>query len=183
MGLDTRLRAKCKKEYDSGAGVYEIIHPNTKVSNPSNSMPSPELLRSQILDNNFTNVKSSKGYTSNDKNKVDYDLKHAIRVYNAFGINPESETAASELETALENYNTTTESRDDKELEQDIISDTIKALVRSKATALQIQASFVRSSSIQGVISLESLATYLGISFSLEVLDLALATLIHTEIN
>lgn len=183
MGLDTRLRNRIKKEYDSGANIYTILHPNTQSAEPESLRIESDIIRQQILSNNFTNVKSNRGYTSKINTKVDYDLNHAERVYIAFGINIKSDTKVVQLQAALENYQSTKESRDDKELKQDLIKDTIIALKRSNITAVQIQQSFVRSSVIDTVITLESLATHLNIEFNLEVLDAALAILIKEQID
>lgn len=183
MGRDTRLRAKTKKEYDTGASIYTILHPNTTNPDPSSLMPSSELLRQQILSSDFSNVNSNSGYASDLVNNIKFDLAHAIRIYNAFGIDPNSETATAELETELTNYELTTESKDINELENDIINNTIQALKANNAPATDIGNSFVRSSIIKGVITLELLATHLGIVVTLDILDLDLAILIRAEID
>lgn len=174
MGRDTRLRAKTKKEYDTGASIYKILHPNTANADPTNLIPSDELVRQQILSNNL-NLKVTKD--------INFDLAYAFRVYNAFGVDPKSETATADLETKLMNYGLTTESRDTSELEKDILNDTIQALKSSNVSANDISNSFVRSSVIKGAITLELLATHLDITFTLDILDLDLAVLIKAKID
>lgn len=183
MGQDTRLRAKTKDEYNAGAGIYEIIHPNTKVSEPTTLMPSSNLLKEQILEGDYSNVKSTKGYASNIINKIEYDLSYAKRVYLSFGIDPESKTATTQLQAALVNYETSNETRDDTELKNDMVKDTIQVLKRNGVTALEVQAAFVRTSTISGIITLELLAIYLGISITVDLSNLDLAELIKVEIE
>lgn len=183
MGRETRLRAKTKKEYDTGVSMYKILHPNTESTDPSSLIPSTELLTQQILSNNYSNVNSNIGYTSDIINKVKFDLAYAIRVYTVFGIDPNSDTSVAELESELKTYQITEGSKDINELENEILNNTIQALKNTNATAQQIKESFVRSSVITGVITLELLAIHLDIIITLGILDLALAVLIKTEID
>lgn len=183
MGLETRLRNKVKNEYDSGASIYSILHPNTREEDPDSLRVSSDLIRQQILAGNFTNAKSNAGYGSKINSKVDYDLAYAKRVYLAFDVPIDSETRVAELQTILESYLATEDNRDDKELKQDLIKDTLIALKRSEATAAQIESSFVRTSVVSGIITLESLALYLGVSFNSETQDSDLATLIKDKID
>tara|TARA_R110000850_G_C9837146_1_gene453929 strand:+ start:11 stop:568 length:558 start_codon:yes stop_codon:yes gene_type:complete len=183
MGQDTRLRAKTKEEYDSGAGIYEIIHPITKGSNPNISMPNSTLIKGQLLEGNFINVKSNRGHCSNIINKITYDLEYAKRVYLAFSIDPLSESATAQLQEALTTYEISTENRDNTELQNDILKDTVKVLKRSNVSAVDIENAFTRTSIIQGIITLELLANYIKVDYNSEVTNSDLAALIKVVID
>ena len=181
MGLETQIRQKSKAEKVAGATVAQIIHPLTQDANPSSLLPSTEDILIDILANNFSDVDGS---LSSITGKVSYDLAYAQDVYDAFEVNSGQENPQLALGTAIDAYGSSLEiDRDDYELESDVSVDTIKALKLGSVSVVNIQASFNRSSAIRGIVTLETIARELDLSFTGETTDEVLSEQIYDAIS
>lgn len=184
MGLETQIRQSAKAEKVAGATVVEIIHPLTKVADPSSLLPTDEEIQTAIAANDYSYLNCANGINSSIITQVQYDLAYALTVYEAFEVDPNQENAQTILGTAIDAYGSSlTIDKDDYEIDEDLNNASVKALKLGAVSAANINASFNRNSAIRGIVTLESLATLLGISFDGGTNDSDLATAIKSAID
>ena len=184
MANTTIIRRSVKNQKDNGASVEELLHPYTKVADPNTLMPTQEELKTIFITGNRQDLVTSGGVSKNLISQIQGDIKNGESICDAFGIVYGIPTMVSDLNVAINDYGIDlTINRDDYELESDLADDTIKVIVASNVNATQIKDSYIRASSIVGIITLEVLALALKVTFTSETTDIDLATSVRSAID
>lgn len=183
MGRTTILRQSVKTMRVNEVSITEILHPFTKDADPASLILTEDVIITQIIAGDLSELKYNGSAESTTNTKVQADLDNAETIYTAFSIDSKQENPTVALLAAIDAYGVNiTINRDDYELQTDIANDTIKVLKLNGASKEEIDASYIRVSIITGIITLELLATSLEITFDEETTDAALATLIKEAI-
>lgn len=175
--MSTELRRLVKKKYDGTIPVLQILHPKTKVADPTT-----QHLSTSALDTIYkTNDVSSVGGSASFAKQIKYDLANAKKVYAAFSIDPADEDAVANLTTAIQGYTLEATVKDKAEIKQELFNAAIESL--KGVTKDNIEVSYKRTSTAADAVTLDALSTHLGVALVAEDTDLQVAEKIENEIN
>jgi hypothetical protein len=165
----TLLRQRAKTQF-TGSNIFEVLHPYTGVANPATLIRTSEEVLEAVAEGSIT-------YPTIEE-KVEYDLKFAHDLYDAFEVSLEAENKVTLITAAIEAYTENTLKADDSAIKATIIGGAVSLLQVKGFGVKVILAMYERSNESPFVTTLEAIADNLKLSYNAETSDTTLAEMI-----
>ena len=175
MSVTTRLRQRVKRQY-TGSNIFEVIHPKTQIEDPT-TLIRTEAQKTEAI---FSDPSNALNPVEDD---VQSDLDYAQRVYDAFSVDSEAANAVDLLTAAINSYDLGLVVRDDVDIRQDYFEDNLLLIIQKEYPAATVAGIYPRSNANQFALTLDALATYVGLTDFGAATDEELAQLIIDKIS